>query len=440
MKYLLYILCFVLSTQAYGQEELVYKDQVYTDYIKSVKFHHRGLFTSMPIIDLQSSGQLELSFDDMDGGDREYRYYITYCNKDWTPSELNEIEYLEGFNGEEIQEIYYSFSTHVDYTHYRLSLPNEDVQFLLSGNYLLTIYDETDDKELVLTRRMMVVEPLVSVKANMRNPTNAEKYRSHQELEFSVLTNNIRISDPSNEIEVKILQNQRWDNALEGIAPRVTKRDELVFNYIDKLNFPAYNEFRFADIRSTRYVATGIHSIDINPDNTNILMQIDQFREGNDFYDYNDINGSYVIETQDEDLQFNLLDQTVNFNNYQASITDNHTKADYVNVIFTLDLGEVVLDSDIYLTGQFTDWQLKSECKMEYDYQRDLYIGEVMLKQGYYDYYYAMDRGDYIDYEYIEGSWYETENEYTILVYYSPYGTDFDQLIALGTLKSDEFK
>lgn len=439
MRNIYLFLVFLLFSQLYGQEELMYKDHVYQDYIKSVKFHHRGLYVSLPAIDLNSSGILELSFDDMDGGDREYRSYITHCDKDWNPSDLEDIEYLDGFNGEVIDDIYYAFGTYVDYSHYRLAIPNEDFDFLISGNYIVSIYDETDEKELVITRRFMVVEPKVSISAFMRKPSNSEKYYSHQEVDVTVNVNKFRIVDPLSEIELTILQNHRWDNAIHGIKPRYNRRDDLIFSYIDQLNFPAYNEFRFADIRSTKFVGQGIHAIDINKEGTDVLMQIDRYRDYNEFLSYNDLNGNYIVETKDQKLDYNLLDRTNNVTGNQSVIIDNQIKADYLNVIFTLDIDNYKFDAGVYLIGQFSDWELKPAYKLEYDHNRELYIGEALLKQGFYDYYYAIDDGETIDIEAIESSWHETENEYTILVYYREFGAPYDRLISLYSINSDAY-
>lgn len=439
MRYLFFFILLSITSPLIAQEELQYKDHVYTDYIKSVKIHHRGLFTSMPIIDLNSSGKLTLSFDDMDGGEREYRYYLIHCDQNWQPTDLEDIEYLDGFNGEEILDINYSNGTFVDYTHYRLSFPNRDVQPRFSGNYIIAIYDETDEKELCITRRFMVVDSKVTVQAEMRKPTVARKYRTHQEIDFDILVKNFKLADPLGEIKVKVLQNGRWDSALHDLTPKFVNRDKLVFNYVDVINFPAYNEFRFADVRSTKFVPPGVHSVDITPESTDVLLEMDGFREYNNFTNYSDINGNFVIETRDQEFNLNLADRSVSFSGSQNVLVDNQVKSDYVNVIFTLDLGGPELDNQVYIIGGLTDWEIKPDFQMRYDFKREIYVCQVLLKQGFYDYYYTYKNDEGIDIEPIEGSWFETENEYTMLVYYSPFGGDYDQLISVGHINSVRF-
>jgi len=96
---------FCLISVAMAQEEtMMFSDHIYVSFIKSVKFHHRGLVTSMPIVDLYSSGILNLSFDDLEGGSKTYNYEIIYCDRNWNPSDLNTTEYLDGFNGEDIEK------------------------------------------------------------------------------------------------------------------------------------------------------------------------------------------------------------------------------------------------------------------------------------------------------------------------------------------------
>ena len=99
------------TAQVYAQD-FAYKDSVYVDYIKSVKFNIAGNPLALPAVPLGSEFPLELSFDDMDTHTREYTVSIIHCNKDWTPSqEINELEYLSGFNNAPIRDISISFNT-----------------------------------------------------------------------------------------------------------------------------------------------------------------------------------------------------------------------------------------------------------------------------------------------------------------------------------------
>lgn len=419
LKFLVYIfLCIAIPFVTNAQDEnLVYEDEVYLDYIKSVKFHHQSLFTSMPIIDIGNSGRLILSFDDLEGEDKEYIYEIVHCDKNWQPSDIEDIEFLDGFNGEEIQDIGFSVGTFQFYTHYDLIIPNEQVRWNLSGNYLLKVYENEYDKTLAITRRFMVVEPLVTVLADMVRPTSVSKIKSHQEIAFEINYEKFNIRNPINELEVVIMQNGRWDNEMTGIKPKFITGETIRFNYLDRLNFPALKEFRNFECRSKRYTGGRVHSIDINDDGMEVLLDLDESRANKFYHTYPDLNGGYVIETRD-------------YNNDQLT-------ADYFNANFALDLRRELYEGDIYVVGKFTDWKLRDEFKMYFDRQNQIYLAEGKLKQGYYDYMYVLEDSQGVSLDALEGSWEETENEYTILVYYSEFGARYDRLIGLANLNSN---
>ena len=398
-------------------EDLVYEDEVYLDYIKSVKFHHQSLFTSMPIIDLNSAGKLVLSFDDLEGDDKEYIYEIIHCDKDWNPSDIEEVEFLDGFNSEEIDEVDFSRGTYQDYTHYDLVLPNDDVTWTISGNYLLKVYENEYDKTLALSRRFMVVEPRVTVIADMIRPSSVSKIKSHHELTFDINYENFTIRNPRNEIEVVIMQNGRWDNMMSGIVPKFITGDIIKFNYMDRLNFPALKEFRIFECRSKRYTGERVHSIDLNKDGMDVLIDLDESRANKFYHTYDDLNGNYIIETRDDD--------------------SDQVTAEYFNAIFALDLRRELYEGDIYVVGKFTDWKLKEEFKMQFNSQNQIYVGDGLLKQGFYDYTYVLKDSRGISFDALEGSWEETENEYSVLVYFSEFGSRYDRLIGLANLNSN---
>jgi len=146
MRIWIVLIIMVLAQNLTSQDEIIYEDHVYLEHIKSVKFHHNRLITSYPIIDLNSGGRLILTFDDILGGDRDYTYKIIHCDKDWNPSDLTEMDYLTGFNDEEIRDYEYSLGTKVDYTNYSLALPNRECGWTISGNYLLVVTDDDSDE------------------------------------------------------------------------------------------------------------------------------------------------------------------------------------------------------------------------------------------------------------------------------------------------------
>lgn len=425
MPFLFFILfIFLFTPLAMGQanEQVVYTDNVFEEDIKSVKFHLEGLPLSYPVIELGAGSRLLLSFDDLDDevDSKNYVYTLVHCDADWTPSDLSEMEYIDGFSEDLIRDFDFSFNTRTLYTHYRLALPNRNVSWTKSGNYLLMVYEDEEEKRLVITRRFMVVEPVFKIDTRMSNPAMVEKSRTHQEIDFTVFHQGIDIRNPMIEVSATVLQNGRWDNAKIDLRPQFLRSDHLLFDYQDKIVFPAGKEFRFLDIRSLEVVVDKIADIRRYPDRWEVsLMQERSRRLAPYLFEY-DINGNFVIENRDRNNDF--------------------LQSDYAHVFFTLDVPEPLFDRDVYLFGGMTDWKLKPRFKLVYNDINTSYVGKVLLKQGFYNYtYVAVDpeKPDVIDEELLEGNWFEAENEYIILVYYRPFGQRYDRLVAARTISSN---
>ncbi len=394
-------------------------DHVYKDNIKSVRFHVDNVFLSLPLVDLNSSAPLRLSFDDMNEDVMDYIYFIVHCNQDWKPSQLDEIDYLDGFNGERIETYDFSFNTITDYTHYELLLPNEDVRWLVSGNYLIHIFEDTEERAPVLTRRFMVSESVMRISSQIVPPNRVSKYRTHQELDFNVNFKGIRIDNPQREITASVLQNGRWDNAITGLKPQFTRSEDMIFDYQDKIIFPAGKEFRFLDIRTFRTRREMIADIIRMDTYFDVVVAQDKSRASQHYQSYNDINGEFLIE------------------NLERRRPD--LEGDYAKVLFALGVNQPLPDDvEVYIVGKMTDWELKEAFKMTYNPAINSYVTQPFLKQGYYDYIYVTTSDDKktMDLEEFEGNWHQTENNYTILVYYRPFGALYDRLVAVQTINS----
>ncbi len=400
-------------------QDFVYDNNVYLDYIKSVKLSLAGLATSYPIVDLGSSfqGRMLLSFDDMEGGYKRYTYRIVHCNMYWQPStEMEEIEYLDGFNGQDIADYSYSTNGYSDYTHYRLVLPNRDLKWTVSGNYLLIVYD--DDLEIpVLTRRFMVAENKVNIGYQILKPRNVRKMDTHQEFKVTISYKNFRISQPINELYVTVLQNGNWNTGKLNMRGEYERGEKLYFDQFDKISFPALKEFRNFDIRPLSYTTEFVTSIDRDEVESTVLLDLGEKRSNRNFLDEIDANGFFILDN--------------------ARYQDAFVSSEYCRVIFSL-ASVNPFDRDLYIVGAFNDWQAKEEYKLTYDTIRQTYFGQSYFKQGYYDYLFALQNEDgTLDFQTIEGSWFETENDYQIIVYYREFGSFYDRILAVKNFNSN---
>ena len=416
IRWLTFLLVLV-SQLLYAQpEDFRHDNFVYMPHIKSVQLKRVGQIISEPVLDLNSRGQLILIFDDILGGDIAYNYKLIHCDKDWNPTEIDEIEYINGFNDEDINTWSYSNTAVSDYTRYELLIPNENVRPMISGNYILLVF-ENDTNLPVLTRRLMVVEDVVSINPLIQRSISALQLKTHQQIVFTINNKDFEIQNPQREIFVHILQNGRWDNAIKNKQPLFSRGVELSFNATDYLTFAASREFRFADIRSLQYPRSGVHSVDKYSDGIDVLMQLEKSRNDRSTFDYTDLNGKFIIENAD------------NSNDFLTS--------EYADVHFALSDLNPQLDKEVFIIGGFSDWHCLTDNKLSYSSKHQGYIGKVHLKQGYYDYQYvSRDKDGLVDYEKYEGNSYETTNDYSFFVYYRPFGARYDRLIGATAITS----
>ncbi|MEZ5042060.1 MAG: DUF5103 domain-containing protein [Saprospiraceae bacterium] len=408
-----------------ADEGLQYMDHVYVDHIKSVKLTVANLPLSVPVVNLESRIPLMLSFDDLDGQVKNYIYTVVHCDINWEPSGLTDVEYLDGYLDDDIDEYSFSFKTQQAFVHYELLLPSADFQWTKSGNYLLKVYENERDKKLVITRRFVVVDPKVSISAKVVVPAMVSKSKSHQEIDFAVDYEKFPMRSPQQEIKAVVLQNGRWDNAVMDLSPNFTRLNAVVFDYQDKVVFPAGKEFRYADLRSFRFGTPSIAIVEEVNGIYEVALKIEQKRSNMHYLNWEDFSGNFVIETRDQ--------------------RNNELSADYGNVLFSLDVSAPLYDEEIYILGGLTDWQLKEEFKMVYNPAVNAYVGKAYLKQGVYDYMFVtvplnknLRKNAQPDLEEIEGNWYETDNDYTILIYYKPFGERYYQVISAKSFGSSD--
>ena len=417
---LLALLPLFLFSQTQDEENPRNESLTLDDDIRSAQLYLAGAPLTLPIVEIKTGfNTLILQFDHMGTDLKDYVYTIVHCNSDWQPSELADNEYIDGFTEDRIVELENSLNTLTQYTHYTLGLPNRNMRWTRSGNYLLKVYDNDDERRLVLTRRFMVVEPLWRVDAKFVSPASVSKLNTHHEIDFSVTHRGTRIPNPQNDVKTYILQNGRWDNAVGPLKPYITREESLVYDYQDKVVFPAGKEWRYFDIRTFEYRGDRVKTIDQKIDYYEVTLLTDQDRsEGSTGY-RGDLNGRFSIENR-------------NFN-------QTLFQCDYAKVLFSISRKTPLENADVYVFGELTDWQIKPEWKMEFSPEAEAYYVESpLLKQGFYNYeYHVINRESGIaDPEGFEGNWHETANQYTMLVYFRTFGDRYERLMAAVSVDS----
>lgn len=392
---------------------------IYRENIRSVQFFREGWDFSQPMVELGAADQrLQLKFDELSDGVTNFVYTITHCDKEWYPSRLVQSEYMEGFIENPINDYAASINTTTKYTNYQLFLPNDNVRFLVSGNYLLSVFDEGKRDTPVLTRRFYVVEPLAEIKGEVKKSTFEGFKGRDQEIDFDVTYSRLSIQDPRTEIKVVLMQNSRSDNCLTKLKPLFVRENQLSYDLSRENIFAGGNEFRNFDTKNLRINGLGVTNIEFVRPFYHVTLRTDQVTRGSDYRNENDLNGRYLIKND--------------------RVTDSDLESDYMKVYFSLEMADPLLGGNIYVFGGLSDWQCLPVNKMTWNPGLKLYEASLLLKQGFYDYQYVyVESGsNLIDNTLLEGSYVETENDYQILVYYRGFSSRFDRLIGYRTINS----
>jgi len=385
------------------------KETIEPYHIRTIQFSGNTSQSELPIIELGQ--RIQLSFDDINGNEADYYYKIEHFDFDWTPSDLSKGEYLDGFDDVRIEFFENSFNTLQIFTHYSVNIPNRETRAIQkSGNYLLSVFD--DDGYIVFSRKFMVLERDLSVAVEIRRARSIKHIQEQQVVQFTIDSKDKLLINPKQNVKTVVLQNSNLKNAILDLKPLYTIGSELIYRYDQEAAFWGGNEFLTFDNKDIRSAVNGVRKVELNDLYENFLYTNRERRSLP--YTYNpDINGNFVVR--------NLFAQ-------------NQTiEAEYVWMHFNLQYFEDLEDKEIHIYGNFNNWTIDETTYMRYNDKTDTYQNTRLFKQGFYNYkYVVVDRDGTIEPGAISGNFWETENEYTVLVYYRAPGQRFDRLLGIG--------
>ena len=367
----------------------------------------------VPIVQLGE--KLVLSFDDINADRQIYSYKIEHCDYYWQPSNLSSTEYMTGYSTDRFRNFQNSFNTLQFYTHYELEIPNENNKIKISGNYLISVLDTYG--EVIFTRRFIYYQPRVNVSVTAHRSTNASYINEKHSIQFAINHQNLLLNDPNQEIKVDVYQNHDWNSVIKGIKPKYIRGTQLLYNYVDEISYWAGNEFLYFDTKEIRNATNNIFKTRL--DNIfNTYLYATESRGNRPYSFFPDINGSFVLRTLDAQ--------------------DVSLEGDYSLVHFSLDYRDKIPQEEIYIYGSFPAWTIRAANRMVYNQESRLYENQLLFKQGFYNYTYVSVGSDgLINTHKVEGSFYQTENDYTVIVYYRRFGDRYDQVIGIGQTNSE---
>jgi hypothetical protein len=405
----------------YSDDFLRNDDHVYQKYIKSVEVARVAFDLADPLITLYTDERFRISFDDLQGSFKQYYYQLQHCNADWAKTEIWMNEFIEGDEEGQVEKFESSFNTRTTYTHYEFVFPNDRLIIKKSGNYIVRVYsrDEKGNEINAFTRKLLVLDPKVTISANIGRAGTSEDYETKQEVDFTINTAGLYLASPYQDIKVVILQNWRWDNALSNLKPYMVRNEVLDYSFDNGTNlFDGVNEFRRFDLKSVKFLSEKVREITFDDTMFYARLWDSEKRTFKEYSIEDDINGKYLLKTDDEP----------SVSNY----------GEYVTVKFFLPFDAPIVEGNLYVAGGFNCWQYTPDNKMEYNYRRKGYEANILFKQGYYNYLYVLlpNNAKTGDATWVEGNHSETRNNYTILVYHKSQGELYDELISVGSFES----
>lgn len=409
-----FCLIFMTTVTAHAAETT---QAVLNEKVRSLQVHSvtDNLTTGTPMVVLNTPDAIVIEFDMLEDDRRFLRYEVIHCNADWQPSVLSYLEYLDGFNEGTIDDYAYSAAVTVPYVHYTLVLPNDEVRFRLSGNYMVRVYDESTPDETLLRARFCVSEQTALIGTFITSRTDVDYNAAHQQLEVTVDCERAPVADLFNDVRVTITQNGRPDTErVLGPPLRVSGR-KLFFEHRPEMIFEGGNEYRRFETVANTWTGMGVEAVEYHAPYYNHYLAVDQPRSGSAYLYDQTLNGGYVVR--------------------EYNSQDSNTEADYVVVHFALEMPEL-FGTDIYIDSDAFNRTLGPESRMTYNRSTGRYEKAALLKQGAYSYQYlAVPQGRTTGTTAtVEGNRYQTSNQYTISVYTRVPGERYDRLVGRATV------
>lgn len=395
-----------------------YSTQIFDENIKTLQILPNGESLMLPVLELGSADEIVISFDELSYEASNFYYKIVHCDAYWEESDLASMEYLDGFDGGMIDMYDYSVNTTVNYIHYTLQLPNDDVQLKLSGNYVVLIARDGDfENGVVATACFSLVEPMVDINVEMNGRTMKELNGRYQAVALDVMVEGVESRDKMQDFIVVVRQNNRLDNEAYLTRPTYVNGGRLRYENREELIFEGGNQYRSIDFSSRYTYGGGIDHIEFDRDMYHVVLEADASRANNKEAYAMDAHGGYVINLQK--------------NNY------SDTEADYMWVHFYYPAEVPYLEGRMYIVGDLTQNLVDNKSEMIYDLSEKCYVRSLLLKQGGYNYVYALKAKNREELSVIqtEGSFWESRNRYDVMVYFRPFGARYDRLVGMRSVE-----
>jgi hypothetical protein len=396
-------------------------DKIMNPNIQTVLIFPKGKPLALPVIGLNTQDELLIQFDDLSANYQQYYYTIELMDMHMQPVALNPFDYTRGLTQNNIRDYTISSIAQQSYYHYSFTFPTASCRPTKSGNYLMKVYRQGRPNELVFTKRFFVVEQEAPIIASIQEPFDETMSKSHQKIQLQLDVKKIQLLQPEL-LHVAVLQNTRYNDMLMSNAPSFIRGNQLEYNADRDFVFPAGKESRWLDLQNLRFKTERIAAIQQLGYGSRIILKPDQSRAMLPYFTFRDLNGQFMISN--------------------TELIRSEDQNDYAQVFFTYlpTNGQPFQEKSLYIAGALTGNALDTNALMQWNSASKQYEKWLNLKQGYYSYNYILRDNQapnpLHDFMWTEGDHWETENSYTIFVYYRAPGSRYDQIIGYSSLNS----
>ena len=400
--------------------------RTFNEYVRTLRVERRVLVLQDGVVDgSDPDNTLHVSFDEMSHDVRFYSYTVQMLNggmgANSSPNAgILSSEYLQGFTTQDITDYEHSMNTAREYTHYWFEFPNPEMVITKSGSYRITVYEDGNPDNKVAEIDFCVADPMVQLDAKVRNNTDIELSGRFQQLDIDINTTALDLRDPR-EVRLVVTQNNRLDNSVELTQPTFVDPKRLRYINNKSLIFEGGNEYHHFDAFSTYYAGTGIDRILYESGDYHALLFADELTTGTYLQAF-DSNGRFVVNAE--------------------RTSDDDTEAEYMWVHWILPVEKPWFDGALYVGGDIFCNELNLRNRMQYDADAKCYWLTSLVKQGGYDYQYwfvPKKQSSIVNQktttQRVDGSFWQTENEYTVYVFWRPFGARYEQLVGVKTVR-----
>ncbi len=371
--------------------------------IKSVQLYRKGFEGNLPIIELESGQQLVLEFDELASVSGQYRISFSHHNKNWQESGLPEPWIFDGINELFVRGGTPNQQYKPDYFHYKLEFPNRDLNFSVSGHYLLHVFDYQSGTEL-FSLPFFVTEAEGELQIRSETLFNQGDDGSAIDQLFGRYSYPEFVEFPRFDLSYAFIQNRFWRQSRNAGQISFTDDGLTEFHLSRENSFAANFEFSALDL-------------------TQLSLQNPQI------FNFEPAKTPQRVTLKDDFLNF-LADPKPQFNS-ESGLPKNKPSARYTEVIFRLNTGNRLNNSErVYLLGDFNQWTISERDELQFNPDLNVHQTSSLIKEGRYSYKYVTLENGNINALRLSDSLTKRDQEYIGFVYYRDPQYQYDRLLS----------